>query len=68
MTVGPTLPYRDDGTSFIHSSCFFSASSSPLLLRGDPDTAQIMCRRFTGLSSWNSLQSGIRNIYYRSKC
>src|SRR6218665_2502253 len=35
--------------SFIHSGCFYSASSSPLLLRSDPDTAvaQILCRSFT---------------------
>ena len=26
--------------SFIHSGCFYSASSTPLLLRGTPDTAQ----------------------------
>ena len=33
--------------SFIHSSYFYSASSSPLLLRGAPDTARILCRSFT---------------------
>src|SRR6218665_1338446 len=33
--------------SFIHSSYFYSASSSPLLLRGAPTTAQILCRSFT---------------------
>src|SRR6218665_4149257 len=33
--------------SFIHSAYFYSASSSPLLLRGDPDTARILCRSFT---------------------
>ena len=29
--------------SFIHSDHFNSAPSSPLLLRGDPDTARILC-------------------------
>ena len=33
--------------SFIHSCYFYSASSSPLLLRGSPDTARILCRNFT---------------------
>src|SRR6218665_413763 len=33
--------------SFIHSGYFYIASSSPLLLRGAPDTAQILCRSFT---------------------
>jgi len=31
---------------FIYSDYFYSASSSPLLLRGAPDTAQILCRSF----------------------
>ena len=31
---------------FIHSDHFYSASSSPLLLRGAPDTARILCRNF----------------------
>ena len=35
------------GQSFIHSGCFFSASSSPLLLRGTLDTARILCLSFT---------------------
>jgi len=30
-----------------HSFNFYSASSSPLLLRGTPDTARILCRSFT---------------------
>src|SRR6218665_2652426 len=30
--------------SFIHSGYFYSSSSSPLLLRGAPDTARITCR------------------------
>ena len=30
----------------IHSSYFYSASLSPLLLRGAPDTAWILCRSF----------------------
>src|SRR6218665_4195904 len=33
--------------SFIHSVHFYSASSSPLLLRSAPDTARILCRSFT---------------------
>src|SRR6218665_1035155 len=33
--------------SFIHSDYFYSAASSPLLLRGAPDTAGILCRSFT---------------------
>ena len=33
--------------SIIHSGYFYSASPSPLLLRGTPDTAQIPCRSFT---------------------
>src|SRR6218665_2480606 len=32
---------------FIHSGHFYSASSSPLPLRGAPDTARILCRSFT---------------------
>ena len=32
--------------SFIHSGHFYSASSSPLLLRGAPDIAQILCWSF----------------------
>src|SRR6218665_2262177 len=32
---------------FIQSGYFYSASSSPLLLRGAPDTARILCRSFT---------------------
>jgi len=33
--------------SFIHSGYFYSASSSPLLLRGAPDIARVPCRNFT---------------------
>src|SRR6218665_253830 len=33
--------------SFIHSGYFYSALSSPLLLRSAPDTARILCRGFT---------------------
>jgi len=33
-------------SSFIHSGYFYSASSNPLLLRGAPDTALILCRSF----------------------
>jgi len=32
---------------FIHSGNFYSASSSPLLLRGAPDVAWILCHSFT---------------------
>src|SRR6218665_2655028 len=35
---------------FIHSGYFYSASLSPLLLRGAPDTARILCRSFTPMS------------------
>src|SRR6218665_3062447 len=31
----------------IHSGCFYSASSRPLLVRGAPETARILCRSFT---------------------
>ena len=34
-------------SAFIHSGYFYSASSSPLLLRGAPDTARILCQSFT---------------------
>jgi len=37
--------YREH--SFIHSDHFYSASSSPLPLRGAPDTARILCWNFT---------------------
>src|SRR6218665_1007570 len=30
-------------TFFIHSCCFYSVPSSPLLLKGAPDTARILC-------------------------
>ena len=30
----------------LHSDYFYRASSSPLLLRGAPDTARILCRNF----------------------
>jgi len=33
--------------TLIHSGYFYSASSSPLLLRGAPDRARILCRRYT---------------------
>src|SRR6218665_198083 len=33
--------------SFIHSGYFYRASSSPLLLRGAPDTAWVLCWSFT---------------------
>ena len=33
--------------SFLHSGHFYSASSSPLLFRGAPDTARILCQSFT---------------------
>src|SRR6218665_1200290 len=33
--------------SFFHLSYFYSTSSNPLLLRGAPDTARILCRSFT---------------------
>jgi len=33
--------------SFIHSDHFYSAVSSPLLLRSAPDTTRILCRSFS---------------------
>src|SRR6218665_1828398 len=33
--------------SFIHSAYFYSASSSPLPLRGAPNTARTLCQSFT---------------------
>src|SRR6218665_586327 len=33
--------------SFIPSGYFYSACSNPLLLRGAPDSARILCRSFT---------------------
>ena len=33
--------------SFTHSGCFYSASTSPLLLWGALDTSRILCRNFT---------------------
>ena len=39
----PDFPFH----SFIHSDYFYSASSSPLLLRSAPDTARILCQSFT---------------------
>jgi len=38
---------RNSQQSLVHSGHFYSASSSPLLLRGAPDTARIVCRSFT---------------------
>src|SRR6218665_1717181 len=38
----PVGPFK----SYIHSGYFYSAYSSPLLLRGAPDTARILCRDF----------------------
>ena len=42
-----TMSYYYSLHSFIHSNHFYSASSSPLLLRSAPDTARILCRNFT---------------------
>jgi len=33
--------------SFIHSVYFYSAPSSPLLIRSTPDTSRILCGSFT---------------------
>ena len=44
--------------SFIHSGYFYSASSSPLLLRGAPDTARILCRSFTLATASEGLAQG----------
>src|SRR6218665_3262601 len=46
MAVSLSQPHHDIH-SFIHSFYFYSAPSSPLLLRGAPDTARILCRNFT---------------------
>src|SRR6218665_1717447 len=43
----PPPPTYTPTHSFIHSGYFYSASSSPLLLRGAPDTVLILCRGFT---------------------
>src|SRR6218665_1052296 len=47
LEVRETWSTANNIHSFIHSGYFCSASSSPLLLRGTPDTARILCRRFT---------------------
>src|SRR6218665_1261295 len=41
------LLYEHFLNSFVPSGHFYSASSSPLLLRSAPDIAQILCRSFT---------------------
>src|SRR6218665_827326 len=47
--AGRQLPVRKDRYKMIsiHSGYFYSPSSSPPLLRGAPDTAQILCWSFT---------------------
>ena len=56
--------------TFIHPGHFYSASSSPLLLRNAPDTARILCQSFTpkrhiicihGLTALLSLQSAMNS-------
>src|SRR6218665_1910009 len=49
MKVLFPCPYtlRKPNNIFIQSGNFHSASSSPLLLRGAPNTARIRCRSFT---------------------
>ena len=45
---GQILETQSHGNlAFIHSSYFYSVSSSPLLLRGAPDKARILCPNFT---------------------
>src|SRR6218665_1132063 len=39
--------HPSSSSSFIHLGHFYSASSSPLLLRGAPDTARILYQSFT---------------------
>src|SRR6218665_684969 len=39
--------------SLIHSGYFYITSSSPLQLRGAPDTARILCRSFTRSATGN---------------
>jgi len=36
------MSYHRNHHSFIHSGCFYSTSSSPLLLRGAPTAALIL--------------------------
>src|SRR6218665_1404350 len=45
--VGEDAETAGNHNPFIHSDHFYSASSSPLLLRSAPDTARILCRSFT---------------------
>jgi len=42
-----TIQTDDNTLSFIHSDYLYSASSSPLLLRGATDTARVLCRNFS---------------------
>src|SRR6218665_561618 len=46
--MSPDRDHQYSSLSFIHSGYFYSASSSPLLLRGAPDTARIpvLCQSF----------------------
>src|SRR6218665_2230622 len=44
VRVGHSKPKTNP---FINSGYRYGASSSPLLLRGAPDTARILCRSFT---------------------
>ena len=43
----PQVLLNPGGSSLFHSGYFYSASSSPLQLRGAPDTVRILCRSFT---------------------
>ena len=44
-----------EGHVEIHSGYFYSTSSSPLLLRGAPDTTRILCRSFMSKRHSNSI-------------
>src|SRR6218665_3693162 len=47
LCIHASTPKESNRGEFIHSDHFYSASSSPLLLRSAPDTAQILCQSFT---------------------
>jgi len=51
--------------SFIHSEYLYSASSSPLLLRGASDTSRILCRIFTPKRQRETSSEGLaQGVYY----
>src|SRR6218665_1779466 len=52
---------RDIIHSFIQA-IFYSASSSPLLLRGAPDTARLLCRSSTPKRHWQLLVKDLPKV------